>query len=95
MAPPALQAVFRLFKQVPLKHIRTQHAQTDIADITSLLDHTTLVGLIFLKIFRATFLLNNLPPEYNSFAFTIDQTITVANFNMQHVAATILMEKDL
>ena len=40
-------------------------------------------------------LLNNLPPEYNSFTFTIDQTITVANFNMQHVAATILMEKDL
>ena len=40
-------------------------------------------------------LLNNLPPEYNSFALTIDQTITVANSNTQHVAATILMEMDL
>ena len=42
-------AVSRLFKQVPLKHVRTQHAQTDIIDMTSLLDHTTLVGLILLK----------------------------------------------
>ena len=42
-------AVFRLFKQVPLKHVHTQHAQTDIIDIMSLLDHTTQVGLIFLK----------------------------------------------
>ena len=43
------KAVFRFFKQVPLKHVRTQHAQTDIIDIMSLLDHTTQVGLIFLK----------------------------------------------
>ena len=49
LALPALQAVFCLFKHVPLKHVRTQHAQTDIIDMTSLLDHTTLVGLIFLK----------------------------------------------
>ena len=42
-------AVFRLFKQVSLKHVRTQHAQTDIIDIMSLLDHTIQVGLIFLK----------------------------------------------
>ena len=93
MAPPALQAAFCLFKQVPLKHVRIQHAQTDITDIMSLLDHTTQDGLIFLKIFYATILLNNLPPEYNSFAFT--QTITVANSHMQHITATILMEMDL
>ena len=42
-------AVSRLFKQVPLKHVRTPHAPTDIIDIMSLLDHTTQVGLIFLK----------------------------------------------
>ena len=35
--------------KVPLKHVRTQHAQTDITNIMSLLDHTTQAGLIFLK----------------------------------------------
>ena len=35
--------------KVPLKHVRTQHAQIDITDIMSLLDHTIQVGLIFLK----------------------------------------------
>ena len=40
-------------------------------------------------------LLNNLPPEYNSLASTIVQTITVANFEMQHVTAAIIMEMDL
>ena len=37
-------------------------------------------------------LLNNLPPEYNSLAFTIVQIITIANLDEQHVTATILME---
>ena len=40
-------------------------------------------------------LLNNLPPKYNSLASTIVQTITVVNFDMQHVIAAILMEMDL
>ena len=40
-------------------------------------------------------LLNNVPSEYNSLASTIVQTIIVANFDMQHVTAAILMETDL
>ena len=88
-------AVFRLFKQVSSKHIHIQHAQTDINDIMSLFDQMTQAGLNLSQTFRAMILLNNLPSEYNSLASTIVQTITVANFDMQHVTAAILMEMDL
>ena len=88
-------AVFRLFKQVSSKHIRIQHAQTDINETMSLFDQMTQAGLDLPQTFRAMILLNNLPSEYNSLASTIVQTITVANFDMQHVTAAILMEMDL
>ena len=88
-------AVFRLFKQVSSKHIRIQHAQTDINEIMSLFDQMTQAGLDLPQTFRAMILLNNLPPEYNSLTSTIVQTITIANFNMQHITAAILMEMDL
>ena len=88
-------AIFRLFKQVSSKHVRIQHAQTDINDIMSLFDQMTQAGLDLPQTFRAMILLNNLPPEYNALASTIVQTITVANFDMQHVTAAILMEMDL
>ena len=38
-------AVFRLFKQVSSKHIRIQHAQTDINETMSLFDQMTQAGL--------------------------------------------------
>ena len=88
-------AIFRLFKQVSSKHVRIQHAQTDINDIISLFDQMTQAGLDLPQTFHAMILLNNLPPKYNSLASTIVQTITVANFDMQHVTAAILMEMDL
>ena len=88
-------AVFRLFKQVSSKHIRIQHAQTDINETMSLFDQMTQAGLDLPQTFHAMILLNNLPSEYNSLASTIVQTITVANFDMQHVTAAILMEMDL
>ena len=88
-------AVFHLFKQVSSKHIRIQHAQTDINDIMSLFDQMTQAMLDLPQTFRAMILLNNLPPEYNFLASTIVQTITNANFDMQHVTAAILMEMDL
>ena len=78
-------AIFRLFKQVSSKQVRIQHAQTDINDIMSLLDQMTQAGLDLPQTFRAMILLNNLPPEYNSLASTIVQTITIANFDMQHM----------
>ena len=87
--------IFRLFKQVSSKHVHIQHTQTDINDIMSLFDQMTQAGLDLPQTFRAMILLNNLPPEYNSLASTIVQTITVANFDMQHVTAAILMEMDL
>ena len=55
----------------------------------------TQAGLDLPQTFHAMILLNNLPPEYNSLTSTIIQTITVANFDMQHVPAAILMEMDL
>ena len=88
-------AVFRLFKQVSSKHVHIQHAQTDINDIMSLFDQMTQAGLDLPHTFRAMILLNNLPPEYNPLASTIIQTITVADFDMQHVTAAILMEMNL
>ena len=88
-------AVFRLFKQVSSKHVRIQHAQTDINDIKSLFDQMTQARLDLPQTFRAMILLNNLSPKYNSLASTIIQTITVANFDMQHVTAAILMEMNL
>ena len=88
-------AVFCLFKQVSSKHIHIQHAQTDINEMMSLFDQITQAGLDLPQTFRAMILLNNLPSEYNSLASTIVQTITVANFDMQHVTAAILMEMDL
>ena len=57
-------AVFRLFKQVSLKHVHIQHAQTDINDIMSLFDQMTQAGLDLPQTFRAIILLNNLPPKY-------------------------------
>ena len=75
-------AVFRLFKQVSSKHIRIQHAQTDINETMSLFDQMTQAGLDLPQTFCAIILLNNLPSEYNSLASTIVQTITVANFDM-------------
>ena len=47
----------------------------------------TQAGLDLLKTFHAMILLNNLPPEYNSLTSIIVQTITIANFDMQHVTA--------
>ena len=88
-------AVFHLFKQVSSKHVHIQHTQTNINDIMSLFDQMTQAGLDLPKTFHAMILLNNLPPEYNSLASTIVQTITIANFDMQHVTAAILMEMDL
>ena len=88
-------AVFRLFKQVSSKHVRIQHAQTDINDIMLLFDQMTQAGLDLSQTFHAMILLNNLPSKYNSLASTIVQTITVANFDMQHVTVAILMEMDL
>ena len=77
-----LVAVFRLFKQVSFKHVRIQHTQTDINDIMFLFDQMTQAGLDLSQTFRAMILLNNLPPEYNSLASSIVQTITIANFDM-------------
>ena len=88
-------AIFHLFKPVSSKHVHIQYAQTDINDIMSLFDQMTQAGLDLPQTFRAMILLNNLPPEYNFLASTIVQTITVANFDMQHVIAIILMEMDL
>ena len=88
-------AIFCLFKQVSSKHIRIQHAQTDINETMSLFDQMTQAGLDLPQTFCAMILLNNLPSEYNSLASTIVQTITVANFDMQHVTAAILVEMDL
>ena len=88
-------AVFCLFKQVSSKHVRIQHAQTDINDIMLLFDQMTQAGLDLSQTFHAMILLNNLPSKYNSLASTIVQTITVANFDMQHVTVAILMEMDL
>ena len=88
-------ADFCLFKQVSSKHVRIQHAQTDINDILSLFDQMTQARLDLPQTFHAMILLNNLPPKYNFLASTIIQTITVANFDMQHVTATILMKMDL
>ena len=87
-------AIFHLFKQVSSKHVRIQHVQTNINDIISLFNQMTQAGLDLSQTFRAMILLNNLPPEYNSLASTIVQTITVANFDMQHVTAAILMEME-
>ena len=61
----------------------------------SLFDQMTQAGLDLPQTFRAMILLNNLPPKYNSLTSTIAQTITIANFDMQHVTAAILMEMDL
>ena len=51
----------------------------------SLFGQMTQAGLDLPQTFRAMILLNNLPPEYNCFTSTIVQTITIANFDMQHM----------
>ena len=61
----------------------------------SLFDQMTQAGLDLPQTFCAMILFNNLPPKYNSLTSTIVQTITIANFDMQHVTAAILMEMDL
>ena len=55
-------AIFCLFKQVLSKHVRIQHAQTNINDIMSLFDQMTQAGLDLSQTFHAMILLNNLPP---------------------------------
>ena len=79
-------AVFRLFTQVSSDHVRIQnwHQQYHVS-----FDQMTQAGLDLLKTFHAMILLNNLPPEYNSLTSIIVQTITIANFDMQHVTADI------
>ena len=80
---------------VPRSCSGLNNAQTDINDIMSLFDQMTQARLDLPQTFCAMILLNNLPPKYNSLTSTIVQTITVANFDMQHVTAAILMEMDL
>ena len=88
-------AIFHIFKQVSFKHVCSAHAQNNINDIMSLFNQMMQAGLNLPKTFCTMILLNNLPPKYNSLVSTIVQSITVANFDMQHVTAAILMKMDL